>query len=116
MFYNATNSLAATDVMTAVIIINLTAGSIVALATASRQLWAFARSQGLPFSEFLAPKKLPWDLPLNAILVSLFFTLSVSLINIGSSTALDAIFSLSQGSLMTSYLITIGSMVLLRRS
>ena len=55
MFFNATNSLAAVDVMTTVILVNFTASAIAALAAASRQLWAFARNGGLPFSRFFAP-------------------------------------------------------------
>jgi amino acid transporter len=55
MFYNATNSLAATNFMTSVIIINYTAGCIAALAAASRQFWAFARNGGVPFSNVFAP-------------------------------------------------------------
>lgn len=52
VFYNATNSLPGTNTMTAVIILTLTASSITEIATASRQLWSFARDRGLPFSEF----------------------------------------------------------------
>jgi amino acid transporter len=55
MFYGATKSLAATNVMTAIVIINFTASAIANLATASRQLWAFARNRGVPFSAVLAP-------------------------------------------------------------
>ena len=114
MFYNATKSLAATNVMTAIMIINLTASAIAVLATASRQLWAFARNKGLPFSKFLAPTVLPRDIPTNALIVSLCVTILLSMINIGSSAALNAIFSLTSASLMTSYIITIGC-TLLRR-
>jgi amino acid transporter len=55
MFYNATNSLAATNFVTFIIILNYTAGCIAALAAASRQLWAFARNGGIPFSTVFAP-------------------------------------------------------------
>jgi amino acid transporter len=55
LFFSATKSLAATDVMTAVLIINFTASAIAVCTTASRQLWAFARNHGMPSSEFLAP-------------------------------------------------------------
>jgi amino acid transporter len=40
--------------MTAVIIITLIASAISTIATCSRQLWAFARDKGLPFSPILA--------------------------------------------------------------
>jgi amino acid transporter len=55
LFYNATKSTAATTVMTSVVIINFTASAIAVLATASRQIWAFARSKGVPFSRWFAP-------------------------------------------------------------
>lgn len=114
IFYNTTKSLTGTNIMAAVIIINLTASSIAVLATASRQLWAFARNKGLPFSSILAPAILPHQLPLNALFVSLVITILLSLINIGSSAALNAIYSLNAGSLLTSYMITIGCMLFRR--
>lgn len=39
----------------AIIIICFMAGAIASLAAASRQLWAFARNGGVPFSRFFAP-------------------------------------------------------------
>lgn len=54
VFYNATQSLAATNVMTTIIIICLTSCCISEVATASRQVWSFARDNGLPFSSFLS--------------------------------------------------------------
>jgi choline transport protein len=55
LFYNATQNLAATNVMTAIIIVNFTAACIASIAATSRQVWAFARNKGLPFSKFIAP-------------------------------------------------------------
>lgn len=54
IFYNTTGSIAATNAMTAVLVITLTASTITEVATASRQLWSFARDEGLPFSSFFA--------------------------------------------------------------
>jgi choline transport protein len=55
MFYNATQNLAASDFMTSVLLLIVAASGIASLAAASRQLWAFARSGGVPFSKFFAP-------------------------------------------------------------
>ena len=52
-FYNVTRSYAGTDVLTAIIIFTLVSAVISEIATASRQIWAFARDNGLPFSPFL---------------------------------------------------------------
>jgi choline transport protein len=62
LFYNATGSYAATNIMTAVLIINTTAAAIAGLAAASRQLWAFARDHGVPFSGFISSVRPLFDL------------------------------------------------------
>jgi choline transport protein len=54
VFYNATQSYAAVNVMTAIVIILLVACCISELATASRQIWSFARDGGLPGSAWLS--------------------------------------------------------------
>ena len=54
VFYNATKNYAATNVMVTLMIITLTACCVSELATASRQLWSFARDRGVPFSDWLA--------------------------------------------------------------
>lgn len=54
IFYNTTNSLAGTNIMTAIPIIVLTGSCIAEVATASRQLWSFARDNGVPFSHILS--------------------------------------------------------------
>ncbi len=54
VFYNATNSYTATNIMVTIVIITLTACCASQLATAARQLWSFARDKGVPFSIWLA--------------------------------------------------------------
>jgi len=55
-----------------------------------------------------------WNIPLNAVLISLAVTALLALINIGSSAALNAILSLNIGSLLTSYMLCIGCVLLKR--
>ena len=52
--YNATQSLGATNAMVAVVIILLTASATSEVATASRQIWSFARDHGLPGSSWIS--------------------------------------------------------------
>lgn len=54
LFFNATQSYGGTNTMTAIVIILLAACCTSEVATASRQLWSFARDQGLPGSSWLA--------------------------------------------------------------
>ncbi|KAE8392372.1 hypothetical protein ETB97_012696 [Aspergillus alliaceus] len=114
IFYNTTNSYTATNAMTALLIVALTASTITEVATASRQLWSFARDGGLPFSTFFSYVTPGWHIPLNSVMVSLAVTILLSLINIGSSVALQAIVSLTITSLMSAYILSIGCIVLKR--
>jgi choline transport protein len=54
VFFNATRSYVGTNVIVAIVIIMLTACCISEGATASRQIWSFARDGGLPGSTWLA--------------------------------------------------------------
>ncbi|OJI98561.1 hypothetical protein ASPVEDRAFT_25427 [Aspergillus versicolor CBS 583.65] len=114
IFFNITQSYAATNTMTAILIITLTASTVTEIATASRQLWSFARDKGLPFSSFFAYVTPGWNIPLNSVMVSLIVTILLSLINIGSYVALSAIVSLTITSLMSAYILSIGCILLKR--
>jgi len=114
VFYNVTKSYAGASILTLILILTLTSAAIAEVATASRQLWSFARDKGVPGYQFLSHITPGWNIPLNAVLVSLVVTTLLSLINIGSTAALNAILALTTVSLLASYMIVIGC-VLLRR-
>lgn len=114
VFFNTTNSYSGTNAMTAIVIITLIASAISIIATCSRQLWAFARDRGLPFSSILAHVYRGWDIPLNAIFFSFIVTAILSLINLGSTVAVQAVSSLCGSLLLSSYTISV-STTLLRR-
>ncbi|ROW01003.1 hypothetical protein VSDG_02729 [Cytospora chrysosperma] len=113
-FFNATQSYAGTSIMTALLIVNITSACISTVATVSRQTWAFARDNGLPFSSFIAYVKPGWNIPLNAIVVTFFITSLLSLINIGSSVAFNAIGSLAISALLGTYMISFTCLVIRR--
>lgn len=100
--------------MTLILILTLTSAAIAEVATASRQLWSFARDKGLPGHRWIAHISPGANIPLNAVLISLLVTALLSLINIGSTAALNAILSLTTVSLLTSYMIVIGCVLLKR--
>ena len=54
------------------------------------------------------------NIPLNAVLVSLAIVMLVSLINIGSTVALNAIVSITISALMSSYILTISCLLFKR--
>ncbi|KAK5064929.1 hypothetical protein LTR84_000763 [Exophiala bonariae] len=111
IFFNATQSYAGTNVMTAIIIIMLSACAVSEVAAASRQIWSFARDAGLPGHSWLSKVSHGWNIPLPAVIVSLTLSALLSLINIGSTVALNAITSLGAIAVLTSYLLTIGCCV-----
>ncbi|KAI6900695.1 amino acid permease [Hortaea werneckii] len=114
IFYNTTGSLAATNAMTAFIIILSASSCITIMAGSSRQLFAFARGDGLPFSKWVAHVRPGLDVPVNAILVSFTFAACISLVNIGSTAAFNSITSLGTGTLTISYIICLSCMIWLR--
>ena len=111
VFYNATNSYAGTNVMTAIIIVMLSACAVSEVAAASRQIWSFSRDAGLPGHSWLSKISPGWNIPLPAVAVSLTVSALLSLINIGSYTALNAITSLGAIAVLISYFLTISCFV-----
>jgi choline transport protein len=55
-----------------------------------------------------------WDIPLNAIFMSFLVTAVLSLINLGSTVAIQAVASLSASLLLTSYMVSISTLLLRR--
>ncbi|KAK7705877.1 hypothetical protein SLS64_007828 [Diaporthe eres] len=110
VFYNSTKSTASATIMSIFILLMLVSSNLSMVATASRQLFAFARDEGLPFSPWFARVSRN-ELPMNAIVVTFVTSTLLSLINIGSATALNSITSLSTNALLSSYICSIGCMI-----
>jgi amino acid transporter len=90
------------------------AGTVTFNLSTSRQTWAFARDRGLPFSDWISQVNPKLEVPANAVTVTCAITILLSLINIGSDTAFNAIISLNVVALMITYMFSIGA-VLYRR-
>lgn len=114
VFYDATGSRAGATVMTVIMIVIVACGVINNIATSSRQLWAFARDKGVPFSGWFEVVHPRVDLPVNALIFSYVFSVLLSLINIGSAVALNVFDGLGVGALVSSYAISIGCMAVKR--
>lgn len=108
VFQNATNSVGGTTGFVTVILILLIMITISVLASSSRQMFAFARDNGLPFSSWIGTVSPRFHVPVNAIVATMVFTFIVSLINIGSTVAFNAVLSLASNAMMGTYLISIG--------
>ncbi len=97
--------------LTSVLIILLFASSLSYNLSTSRQSWAFARDQGLPFHSWIAKVDPKLHVPVNSITVTCLFSAALALINVGSETALNAMISLNLVSLMMTYFISIGLLI-----
>lgn len=77
--------------------------------TSSRQLFAFARDNGLPYSQWLAKVSPKRRIPANAIICTASFTLSLSAVLAGSPLAFNIIASLGAAAILGSYVVSIGT-------
>lgn len=112
--YNATGSVAGTEVMGALLVVLVFFAAVSVTAASSRQIWAFARDKGLPFSSWIEKVPENWNVPVNALLVCLGSSLVLASINFGSDVTLNAIVSISNAALIFSYIISIGCVRLKR--
>jgi amino acid transporter len=86
VFYNAVGSKAGATGMTCIMVVMVAYGGVNIIATSSRQLWAFARDGGVPFSGwFSVVDARRGHLPVNALVFSYVLAVLLSLINIGST-------------------------------
>ncbi|KAF2747794.1 amino acid transporter [Sporormia fimetaria CBS 119925] len=104
IYYQATKSkAAATAVLLMHMLITLVSTYNV-IASSSRLVWAFARDKGLPMSSFFAVIHPRLQIPVRALGLVSVMTIIVSLINIGSPTAVQTILSLSIVAAIVSYI------------
>jgi len=89
-------------------------GNITALTATSREMWAFARDNGLPFARWLSHVNPHSQIPVHAILLTSGLAIALCTINLASSIAFNIIISANLVALLSVYMISIGC-VLLRR-
>jgi choline transport protein len=65
IFYNATRSRGGATAMSCIIVVSAIANGMTNQATASRQLFAFSRDQGVPFHHWFATVPSGLAIPLN---------------------------------------------------
>ncbi|KAE8377728.1 amino acid/polyamine transporter I [Aspergillus bertholletiae] len=113
-FQNATGSSNMAVGLACIILVMEVCSALGVLATTSRQMFAFARDKALPFSSTFAYVHPQSKTPIWSILSSTLVTILLSLINIGSTAAFNAIASLAIASMLTTYLIAIACFFMAR--
>ncbi|KAJ3496157.1 hypothetical protein NLG97_g2863 [Lecanicillium saksenae] len=104
-------SLAWLNVVLIVILLLLIFGNLSYLASVTRDLFAFARDQGLPFSQWIGKVDAKRSIPTNACIVTGTTTALLSLIYIGSPVAFYAVISLSTVAILQCYCFSIGCLL-----
>ncbi|KAH9896736.1 APC amino acid permease [Cubamyces lactineus] len=79
------------------------------LTVASRQMFAFARDRGLPFSGFIYRMNKRTQTPVNAVWVSAFLSFLLGLLAFAGPTAYSAIFTIALGGQYTAFIILMTS-------
>lgn len=98
-------------VILVVIVALLICSNITYLAAVSRDLYAFSRDQGLPFSGWISAVDKKRSIPRNACLVTCICSVCLALIYLGSPVAFYAITSLLTVALLQCYCLSIGCLL-----
>lgn len=107
VYYQATGSKAATNLFIFMLIYIIFVSFFNVFASVSRLIWAFSRDGGLHCSSTFAKVHPTFRVPVNALYLSALCVCILALINVGSSTAFNAIISLTALSLYISYFLPI---------
>ena len=107
VYYQATGSKAATNLFIFMLIYIIFVSFFNVFASVSRLVWAFSRDGGLPCSSAFAKVHPTFGVPVNALYLSALCVCILALINVGSSTAFNAIISLTALGLYLSYFLPV---------
>ncbi|KAE8402313.1 amino acid/polyamine transporter I [Aspergillus pseudonomiae] len=114
ILYAATKSNAAASGMLMMFILPGFVALLNGLASVTRLTWAFARDEGLPFSSYFVHISSWHKIPLRALFLVSSSIVLLALINIGSTTAFNALLSLTTLGQYISYLIPITFLLIKR--
>lgn len=114
IFTQGTSSIAGGTALSALLVLMFFLATMGIVASASRQLWAFARDNAVPNARFISYVHPTLKIPLVSIGVTCTISCLLSLINIGSATVFNAIVSLTVAGFFGSYLVPFSLMLYLR--
>lgn len=108
VFYNAVGKRAATAYLSLMIVI-IWFGGCVGVCALSRTYWSFARDRGLPFAKFWTKLDKRTGVPVRTVWLITVTNILLSLINIGSTVAMEAVFSVCAIATDWSYVVCIAA-------
>lgn len=112
--FNNTGSVGVAMTLTVILFLLIFSGNVTALATTSREAWAFSRDQGFPFSKWISRMNYKRNVPDNAVYLTSVGSGVICLINLGSTAAFNIVVSLTLLALLSTYMISIGCVLLKR--
>ncbi|KAF2001658.1 amino acid transporter, partial [Amniculicola lignicola CBS 123094] len=114
VFFSATNSKAVSTALVILMESIICISCFNVIASVSRLVWAFARDQGLPFSEYFTSIHPRLQVPIPALFLVCTICSLLSCINLGSAVAFNALIALPTLCLYISYTIPI-TLLLIRQ-
>ncbi|KAL2353703.1 amino acid transporter [Cryomyces antarcticus] len=114
IFYNSTNSVAGANCLTVLLTVICVFCAVALTAEGSRSVYAFARDRGLPFSDLwckVEPKK---QIPIFAILLTIFVQLAMNSIYFGTLTGFNTVISIATEGFYVSYAMPLLARILSR--
>jgi len=105
IFTQGTSSIVGGTTLSAFLVTMFTFATIGCVASASRQLWAFARDNAVPNAKLISYVHPSLKIPLVSIFITCLISCLLSLINIGSATVFNAVVSLTVAGFFGSYLL-----------
>lgn len=114
--FKQTGSSVVVYLLMSVLLTLIFAGNIGALASTSRELWAFSRDGGFPFSKWIAKVNPKTHIPEHAVYLTAGVAALLCLIKLVSEFAFNTILSLFLLALLSCYMLSLSCLVLRRLS
>ncbi|CAK3901051.1 amino-acid permease [Lecanosticta acicola] len=114
LLFNNTGKPGLSIALNVILFLLIYAGNITALTTCAREVFAFARDRGLPFSKTMSKMDHKRDVPSNSVYIVSVAVALLSCINFGSTLGFNIVVSLSLLGLLSTYMISIGCVLLKR--
>ncbi|KAF2822893.1 GABA permease [Ophiobolus disseminans] len=111
IMFNSTNSIAGASTLASMIAVIAIVASNSLMAEGSRAVFAFARDNGLPFSELLSTVSAR-HVPVYALIVTTVMQMAFNSIYFGTSTGFNTIIAIATQGFYLSYLMPLGSRIL----
>ncbi|KIM95843.1 hypothetical protein OIDMADRAFT_45128 [Oidiodendron maius Zn] len=116
LFVDSMASLPMTIVSTVLLIISMMMSAVTVLTTFSRIWWSLARDNGTPFPHLFSKIRSSDELPIPAILFGFAGAVALGAIELGSTTAINAILGAGIICIMVSYVVPIALFLFARGS